>query len=525
MKKLICLLVVLALSLCIFTACDPDAEEIDWENIKLGHILPEPQSNLMKIVSNDDDNLLVYVHKISENNYLEYQRWCEKDKGFNIEAELSGSLFNAYNQEGYYLSLYYNSSQEELHITLNTPIPMETYELPEYAVAAGLPVPSSSTGHYNWQNDGSFFLYVGETTKDSFFLYKDACVAAGFTGDPYEYNTVYSATNAEGYKVSLDYKGFNIFTIEFHSPEGSGGNNAEDNTTEYTIDYTDAESFESALNDGAKVNGKIVQFDVVEYKPDSAMGINCWSGEHLNFISQNEADAKKGDIIVGRITEEPSKVLGSWKIPYEPLVIGGEKVEADTNKDPDNNNETTESTIVVMSADANSYIGKNPQEAANELKGLGFENVKLVESATTDTSKTDGVVESVTIAADSFSKGDSFEKNAEVVITYWKVEKPASEYEKAFIRKMSQYSLYYMFDTDNKTVVYFGTNDTYIEKGTYTGDFASGVTINWSHGEWTEKFINKDGSSNATLIDGYGTEWEYKVCDGAEAQNILDSLK
>ena len=253
------------------------------------------------------------------------------------------------------------------------------------------------------------------------------------------------------------------------------------------------------------------------------MGINCWSGEHLNFISESALNVNKGDVIIGRITEEPSKVLGSWKVPYEPLVIGGEKVEADTNKDPDNN-ETTESTTVVMNADATSYIGKNPQDVANELKGLGFENVKLVESVTTDTSKTDGVVESVTVAAAGFSKGDSFEKNAEVVVTYWKVEKPASEYEKAYIRDMSNYDLYYMFDTDNKTVVNFGTNDTYIQKGTYSGDFSTGITITWSHGEWTEKFTHKSGNT-ATLIDGSGWDWEYKVCDVADAQEILDGLK
>ncbi|MBP3936204.1 MAG: hypothetical protein IK954_01305 [Clostridia bacterium] len=528
MKKLIALFLVITLSLCLFTACDPDAEEIDWANIKLGHVLPEPQSNLMKIVSNDDDNLLVYIHKVSENDYLEYQRWCEKDKGFNIETESIGSSFYAYNQDGYYLSLYYSDSQDEMHITLDAPIPMEDFELPEYAVAAGLPIPSSSKGHFNWQNTDSFFLYVGETSKEDYMLYKDACVAAGFTGDPYEYNTVYSATNAKGYKVSLNYKGFNIFTLEFHGPDGSGGNNTEsndpdNNTSEYTLDYTDAASFESALNDGAKVKGKIVQFDVVEYKPDSAMGINCWSGEHLNFISESALDVNKGDIIIGRITEEPSKVLGSWKVPYEPLIIGGEKVEADTNKEPDND-ETTESKTVVMSADANSYIGKNPQNVANELKGLGFENIKLVESVTTDTNKTDGVVESVTVAAAGFSKGDSFEKNAEVVITYWKVEEPASEYEKAYIRDMSSYDLYYMFDTDNKTVVNFGTNDTYIQKGTYTGDFSSGITITWSHGQWTEKFTHKSGNS-ATLIDGSGWDWEYKVCDVADAQEILDGLK
>lgn len=102
--------------------------------------------------------------------------------------------------------------------------------------------------------------------------------------------------------------------------------------------------------------------------------------------------------------------------------------------------------------------------------------------------------------------------------------KPDSEYEKAYMRDMSSYDLYYMFDTDTKNVVYFGTNDTYIEKGTYTGDFASGVTINWSHGEWTEKFTHSSGSK-ATLIDGNGFDSEYKTCDVKKAQDVLDGLQ
>lgn len=105
-------------------------------------------------------------------------------------------------------------------------------------------------------------------------------------------------------------------TIDTNSTEGTG---------EYVIDYEDAESFEKALNNGEKVNGKFVQFDVIEYKPDSVMGINCWSGEHLNFISETELNVQKGDIIVGRITKEPSKKLGSWKVLYEVITINGEE--------------------------------------------------------------------------------------------------------------------------------------------------------------------------------------------------------
>ena len=89
---------------------------------------------------------------------------------------------------------------------------------------------------------------------------------------------------------------------------------------------------------------------------------------------------------------------------------------------------------------------------------------------------------------------------------------------------MSNYSLYYMFDTDTNAVVYFGTNDTYVEKGTYTGDFSSGVTITWSHGQWTETFTHKANSTDATLVDGTGYDWAYKLCSVEDAQGILDSL-
>jgi len=527
MKKFLVATLVIALTICMFTGCDPDAEEIDWINIKLGHVLPEPQSKLMKIVSNDEDDLLVYIHNISQNQYLEYQRWCEQDKGFNIDAESLGSSFYAYNQEGYYLSLFYSDSQDEMHITLDAPIPMEEYDLPEFAIAAGLPVPGSKMGHFNWQNENSFFLYVGETTKDEYMLYKETCVSAGFTIDPYETGTVYSATNAEGYKVSLNYKGYNIFTLEFKGPTSESNDNTGSDAEEYTIDYTDAASFEAALNSGVKVNGKIVKFDVVAYKPDSALGINCWSGEHLNFISKNKLDVVAGDIIVGYITQEPAKALGSWEIHYEPLAINDEKTGATIPSKPEETTppETTEPEAVkiTMPADASSYVGKNYSDVKSELSNLGFTKITVVEKATTDTSHTDDTVESVIIDGSVFASGDIFNQDVAISITYWKVEKPVSEYELAFVRKLNGYSLYYMFDTDTKTVVQFGTDDTYLYKGKYTGSFSSGVTMTWDHGEWTDKFKYTEGSSKATYYDGYGYDWEYTTCDLKTAQDLLDT--
>lgn len=100
-----------------------------------------------------------------------------------------------------------------------------------------------------------------------------------------------------------------------------------------------------------------------------------------------------------------------------------------------------------------------------------------------------------------------------------------SEYEKAFIRDLSNYDIYYMFDEDTNTVINFVTNDTSVMKGTYIGDFSTGVTIDFtSYGDnWYEKLTNSSGSK-ATLIDGNGFEWDYEICDVAKAQSVLDDL-
>ena len=554
MKKLTSLLLAILMLLCTLTACDPDAEEIDWANIKLGHVLPEPQSSLMKIVSNSHDNLLVYIHKISENDYLEYQRWCENDKGFNIETETIGTSFYAYNQEGYYLSLYYSDSQDEMHITLDAPIPMEDFELPEYAVAAGLPVPSSNTGHYNWKNTDSFFLYVGETSKDDYMLYKDACVAAGFTNNPYEYNTVYSATNAEGYMVSLNYKGFNIFTLEFHGSDGSSENNTEtnnsdNNTSEYTLDYSDAASFESALNDGVKVKGKIVQFDVVEYKPDSAMGINCWSGEHLNFISENTHDVAKGYIVIGRITEEPSNIFGSWKIPYEPLLIDGEEAESSTSEPPE-----TQPTEITLTMGEDDLKGMNYKEAESIFREMGFTSFEYRTIDTENESSADTIsyieITEWFIGDSDFVKGDKFDADSTVTFFSYKYEAPAeptpvfystNDYETAkkgntgvfsYKNKGGSYDVYWIIDFDEGYVYYFteGNGEDYCDKVKLTsGTLNDRVTITWNFGgektNWYLHFKYVDSPVTLIVNDHLGLTTEFTTTDLDDALALRDTKK
>lgn len=80
-------------------------------------------------------------------------------------------------------------------------------------------------------------------------------------------------------------------------------------------DYTDIAAFETALNDGADLTGKTVQFTVAELVPNSAFGYNMQAGEHLNFCSSHNPKVEAGDTVIVEVKEVTS-VLGSYIISY-----------------------------------------------------------------------------------------------------------------------------------------------------------------------------------------------------------------
>lgn len=140
---------------------------------------------------------------------------------------------------------------------------------------------------------------------------------------------------------------------------------------EIELDYKNEIEFEKELNSGnTEMKGKIVKFKVLEYKPNSIMGVNCWAGEHLNFISKNEINAKKDDIIIAKITENPTSSLGSWYIHYEKLADANE-IEYDTDKTQDEEFEEQEkieeNNIQIKGSNNASNLEQEKQETPEKL--------------------------------------------------------------------------------------------------------------------------------------------------------------
>lgn len=96
-------------------------EQVDWANIVLSNVLPEPQSNMMEIINNGEDWLNVNVHELSENDFLEYVRWCKDDYGFTVDSNSFDGCFYAFNQEKYCVTLIYDKATNVLSFNLEPP--------------------------------------------------------------------------------------------------------------------------------------------------------------------------------------------------------------------------------------------------------------------------------------------------------------------------------------------------------------------------------------------------------------------
>lgn len=509
-----------------------DAEKFQWSDIVLSDVIPEPNPLFGEVVSNTDTYLSLYIYKIDQSDYDTYVAAC-KAQGFTIDADEGDRSYYAYNAAGYKLSLYFYESDGKVHIGVDAAEEYGVLEWSASEIASLLPVPESTTGEIVQDDEKGFSAYVSNTSTDVYKAYVTACVNMGFDVDANDTDKHYSAQNADGYKLSIDYQGNNVIYISLDVPEYEVTVEVEcvenwifskydvdvyvNDSFEGTITHGETEVFELTLTKGS------YELKFVSNEDDNATGvvtINIQKAESLKYKISCHSSNIDVETIVGTDSgsnddsTEPDDTTSSQ--PSVETTMPEETTQPEVTTAP-------EAISIVMTVDSATYAGKTAADVEAEFKGMGFTNVNIKQVATTDTTNVEGQVTSVSANESSFKKGDEFQTDALINIYCWKVEAPVSEYELAFVRKLSNYSLYYMFDTDTKTVVQFGTDDTYLYRGSYTGDFSTGVTMTWDHGEWTDEFTYREGSSKATYTDGYGNDWDYTVCDLKTAQDLLDT--
>lgn len=555
------------------TTAHTEPPVIEWPQNQLAELIPVPASIYGEVEVSTDDQVQILVMELGQEDFNTYKKSCA-EVGFTTVIQESDSEYEATNIEGYRLAVSYVDT-EGLRITIRQPLRsvditisctpnlfFNKYNLSVYwngeekdTIAHG----QQATYHFDLEN-GTYELEIrkdgytrpAETIEidvfeDAEITYKVSCDDDAITVTQEEYISMrplsdneirmpnpvsaYRYENYESVVAELTNLGFtNIETVPVY--DIYWGVTDEGDVDSVSIagitDFSNGAIFEK----DAEV---IITYHMAEEDDPSRIKVtkNATEYEGLNYT----------------YVEEELKGLGFTNIVYEDEITTntcyhtGEVVEVRINYSefetgdsfmPDaevkitryrvDSTEAKPSLTVTMNGD--DFSGMHYTEAETKVREMGFKNIEYRERITHDPEVTPETIDFVEIDyIYSYKTGEMFDADAEVVLVYWKYEEFKSDYEMAFVRRVQNYSIYYMFDTDAKKVAYFYTDDTGVSYAFYWGDFASGITINWTNGQGKEKFTYSGNGSTATLVDANGNSWEYVETDLINAQERLDDLK
>ena len=258
-------------------------EKIKWNEMVLGAQLPEPPVNKGIIHTNSLETLNIEVKKDSDSQFADYIVAC-KEKGFTIDAKSTSTYYTAYNSDGYKLSL--SDYSKMFGIDLKKPMEMSEISWPASKAGNQLPVPESTVGKFSSEHDDDFFVYIGNTSKESYNNYVKACSEKGFTVDYDKGDDYYRAKNSEGWSVSIKYEGFNIMSIDIDKPSSSSTDNT---ATAPATPETEKAAEENKANDTQLVNGMRKDFK------EAMDSYEAFMNEYVEFIKKyqsNPNDAK-----------------------------------------------------------------------------------------------------------------------------------------------------------------------------------------------------------------------------------------
>ncbi len=239
------LLAIVLLVIIIFAAVKVGGgNKLNWSELELGDKLPEPQKLGGKISSNNSESLSLVIFRIKEQEFNDYVKEC-KNAGYNVDIvhDSLGSMYEAFNEEGYNLYLSYSSFEKSMRINLSEPatVKMKDFDWPDNDLCSLLPAPKSNFGYFNSNSSSYLSVSIGNTSVQDFEDYVEACQDSGFNVDYSSTDTTFSAKNSDGYSLYVKYAGVNVMEITLHAPS----KDTDDDTTIDESSPTEEEPEES----------------------------------------------------------------------------------------------------------------------------------------------------------------------------------------------------------------------------------------------------------------------------------------
>lgn len=288
--RLIVIVAIAVFATVILSGCGgKDGEKISWSDMELGNMLPEPPSSKGTVYNNSDEELWLSLEKVSDKQYNDYYDACVK-KGFDVDGDKTSYSYSSYNLEGYGLEISHTSDDLSIHLT--APKKFSNITWPQGTAGSLLPVPKSMIGEFSYEYDNSFCLYLGDTSKEDYNEYVNACSEKGFTVDYNKGDDYYYADNTDGWHLSLNYEGNNIMLIRIDEPGDSKPEETETESAgpkETEVESTETEGTDSESTESESTMSEQLGVDGLRPSFKEAMdSYEAFMNEYVEFMEKYE---------------------------------------------------------------------------------------------------------------------------------------------------------------------------------------------------------------------------------------------
>ena len=266
------------------------AQAIEWDTLDLGEKLPVIEKGKGHIYSNSNDRLSLSIDGYEEKDYKAYRDACIAF-GYTVEAEESSSSYRAFNEEGYCVKL--NRLSSKLDIQLDAPETLAPFEWPTNGLALLLPQPASAVGRTMQDSGTAFEIKVGETTPEVYKAYVKTCEEAGFTANHNKTDTAFSASNADGYRITVSYLGFRVMKIRIEAPEVPEVSEPENPADSQADTPADTSAGKPVLPDTTPETDNSDSASETGLRPDFKAAMDSYEafmGEYCDFMASYSAN-------------------------------------------------------------------------------------------------------------------------------------------------------------------------------------------------------------------------------------------
>ena len=186
--------------------------DLEWDKHTILSVLPAPKSTFGAYSYEREDEVEVIVSNTTKADYDEYMNSCIA-LGFDVDSEKENTSYESYNNNGYKLSLSYESGNKEMTITLCFPMDFKNITWPTVGIGTLAPLPESLScnvvSDYGWV----YSVYIENTTREEYEEYIQKCINVGFDKNVRNYGNSLWADYSDDICINVAYEGFNIMYV------------------------------------------------------------------------------------------------------------------------------------------------------------------------------------------------------------------------------------------------------------------------------------------------------------------------